>query len=140
MLVVATPCPLLLAAPIAIMSGLSRAARVGVVIKGGAALERLAAGQVMLLDKTGTLTAGKPAVADVVAAGPGVSAEEVLRLAASLDQLSPHVLAGAIVAAGTARGLELQVPTEVREVHGYGLRGCRRRAPDSAGEGGVDRR
>ena len=122
-LVVATPCPLLLAAPIAIMSGLSRAARVGVVIKGGAALERLAAGQVMLLDKTGTLTAGKPAVADVVAAGPGVSAEEVLRLAASLDQLSPHVLAGAIVAAGTARGLALQVPTEVREVHGYGLEG-----------------
>ena len=56
MLVVATPCPLLLAAPIAIMSGLSRAAQVGVVIKGGGALERLAAGQVMLFDKTGTLT------------------------------------------------------------------------------------
>ena len=122
-LVVATPCPLLLAAPIAIMSGLSRAARVGVVIKGGAALERLAVGQVMLLDKTGTLTAGKPGVADVIAAGAGVSAEEVLQVAASLDQLSPHVLAGAIVAAGNARGLELQVPTEVREVHGYGLEG-----------------
>ncbi len=59
----------------------------------------------------------------MIAAGAGVSAEEVLRLAASLDQLSPHVLAGAIVAAGTARGLELQVPTEVREVHGYGLEG-----------------
>ena len=122
-LVVATPCPLLLAAPIAIMSGISRAARVGVVVKGGAALERLAAGRVMLFDKTGTLTAGKPAVADVIAAGEAVSAEEVLRLAASLDQLSPHVLAGAIVTAGTRRGLALQLPTEVREVHGYGLEG-----------------
>lgn len=122
-LVVATPCPLLLAAPIAIMSGLSRAARVGVVVKGGAALERLAAGQVMLFDKTGTLTAGKPEVADVTAAGAAVSAEEVLRVAASLDQLSPHVLAGAIVTAGTRRGLALQMPTEVREVHGYGLEG-----------------
>lgn len=122
-LVVATPCPLLLAAPIAIMSGLSRAARVGVVIKGGAALERLAAGQVILFDKTGTLTAGKPAVADVIAAGAAMSAEDVLQVAASLDQLSPHVLAGAIVAAGTARGLALQMPTEVSEVHGYGLEG-----------------
>ena len=122
-LVVATPCPLLLAAPIAIMSGLSRAARVGVVVKGGAALERLAAGRVMLFDKTGTLTAGKPVVADVIAAGTAMSAEEVLRLAASLDQLSPHVLASAIVTAGTRRGLTLQMPAEVREVHGYGLEG-----------------
>ena len=122
-LVVATPCPLLLAAPIAIMSGLSRAARVGVVIKGGAALEQLAAGQVILFDKTGTLTAGKPAVADVIAAGAAMSPEDVLQVAASLDQLSPHVLAGAIVAAGTARGLALQMPTEVSEVHGYGLEG-----------------
>jgi len=122
-LVVATPCPLLLAAPIAIMSGLSRAARAGVVVKGGAALEQLAAGQVMLFDKTGTLTAGKPKVANVIAAGAAVSTEELLRLAASLDQLSPHVLAGAIVSAGTARGLSLQIPTEVREVHGYGVEG-----------------
>jgi len=122
-LVVATPCPLLLAAPIAIMSGLSRAARVGVVIKGGAALEQLAAGQVILFDKTGTLTAGKPAVADVIAAGAAMTPEDVLQVAASLDQLSPHVLAGAIVTAGTARGLALQLPTEVSEVHGYGLEG-----------------
>jgi heavy metal translocating P-type ATPase len=122
-LVVATPCPLLLAAPIAIMSGLSRAAQVGVVVKGGAALERLAAGRVMLFDKTGTLTAGKPVVADVVAAGTAMSAEEVLRFAASLDQLSPHVLASAIVTAGTRRGLTLQMPAEVREIHGYGLEG-----------------
>lgn len=121
-LVVATPCPLLLAAPIAIMSGLSRAAGIGVVIKGGAALEQLAAGQVMLFDKTGTLTQGRPQVADVVTA-PGTSADELLRLAASLDQVSPHVLASAIVSAATRRRLSLTVPADVREVHGYGLEG-----------------
>lgn len=121
-LVVATPCPLLLAAPIAIMSGLSRAAHVGVVIKGGGALEALAAGRVMLFDKTGTLTQGHPVLADVITAG-GFAADEVLRLAASLDQVSPHVLASAIVTGGTRRGLALQMPENVREVHGYGLEG-----------------
>jgi heavy metal translocating P-type ATPase len=121
-LVVATPCPLLLAAPIAIMSGLSRAAQVGVVIKGGGALEALAGGQVMLFDKTGTLTQGHPVLADVVTAS-GFDADEVLRLAASLDQVSPHVLASAIVTAGTRRGLALQMPENVEEVHGYGLEG-----------------
>jgi heavy metal translocating P-type ATPase len=121
-LVVATPCPLLLAAPIAIMSGLSRAAQVGVVIKGGGALEALARGQVMLFDKTGTLTQGHPVLADVITAA-GFDADEVLRLAASLDQVSPHVLASAIVTGGTRRGLPLQMPENVREVHGYGLEG-----------------
>ncbi|MEO7058904.1 MAG: heavy metal translocating P-type ATPase [Lapillicoccus sp.] len=121
-LVVATPCPLLLAAPIAIMSGLSRAAHVGVVIKGGGALEALAGGQVVLFDKTGTLTQGHPVLTDVVTAA-GFDADEVLRLAASLDQVSPHVLASAIVTAGTRRGLGLQMPESVQEVHGYGLEG-----------------
>src|SRR5512143_1769613 len=77
-LVVATPCPLLLAAPIAIMSGLSGAARDGVIVKGGGALERLAAGRVLLFDKTGTLTRGRPRVTEVVVADHGLSAEEVL--------------------------------------------------------------
>ena len=122
-LVVATPCPLLLAAPIAIMSGLSRAAHIGVVVKGGGALERLAAGHVMLFDKTGTLTQGQPALADVVTAGEGVDADELLRLAASLDQVSAHVLASAIVTAATRRELALEMPEDVREVHGYGLKG-----------------
>jgi heavy metal translocating P-type ATPase len=122
-LVVATPCPLLLAAPIAIMSGLSRAARIGVVIKGGSALEQLAAGHVVLFDKTGTLTQGRPELASVLTAGDPLGADELLRLAASLDQVSPHVLASAIVTAGTLRGLALQMPTDVREVHGYGLEG-----------------
>ncbi|WP_407344945.1 heavy metal translocating P-type ATPase [Pengzhenrongella phosphoraccumulans] len=122
-LVVATPCPLLLAAPIAIMSGLSRAASIGVVIKGGGALERLAGGQVMLFDKTGTLTQGHPVLADVVTASDRMDADEVLRLAASLDQVSAHVLASAIVTGGTRRGLTLEMPEDVEEVHGYGLQG-----------------
>ncbi|WP_404392123.1 heavy metal translocating P-type ATPase [Humibacillus xanthopallidus] len=122
-LVVATPCPLLLAAPVAIMSGLSRAARIGVVVKGGAALEGLAAGQVMLFDKTGTLTRGRPELASTVTAGTDDDANEVLRLAASLDQVSPHPLASALVSAALARGLPLSMPTAVREVHGYGLEG-----------------
>ncbi len=122
-LVVATPCPLLLAAPIAIMSGLSRAARVGVVIKGGGALEQLAAGRVILFDKTGTLTQGRPVLASIVTAPDQSSADELLRLAASLDQVSAHVLANAIVTAGTRRGLSLEMPEDVKEVHGYGLEG-----------------
>jgi len=122
-LVVATPCPLLLAAPIAIMSGLSRAAHIGVVVKGGGALERLAAGRVMLFDKTGTLTQGQPTLADVVTAGDHVDADEILRLAASLDQVSPHVLASSIVTAAARRSLQLQMPEDVHEEHGYGLRG-----------------
>jgi heavy metal translocating P-type ATPase len=121
-LVVATPCPLLLAAPIAIISGVSRAAHIGVVVKGGGALESLAAGRVMLFDKTGTLTQGQPGLADVVTAGV-VAADELLHLAASLDQVSAHVLAGSIVSAATRRGLALQMPAGVQEVHGYGVEG-----------------
>lgn len=122
-LVVATPCPLLLAAPIAIMSGLSRAATIGVVIKGGGALERLAAGRTALFDKTGTLTRGQATLADTITATDTVDADEILRLAASLDQVSPHVLASAIVTAAIRRNLELEMPENVREEHGYGLQG-----------------
>ena len=100
-LVVATPCPLILAAPVAIVSGLSRAARRGVVVKGGAALEQLARGEILLFDKTGTITAGRPALTEVVTAGT-LSAQDVLQLAASLDQVSPHVLAAAVVRAARA--------------------------------------
>ncbi len=121
-LVVATPCPLLLAAPIALVSGLSRAARLGVVVKGGGALERLADGKVVVFDKTGTLTRGRPTLTDVVAAA-GADADEALRLGASLDQASAHVLAGPIVQAATARGLVLTMPAEVVETHGQGVSG-----------------
>jgi heavy metal translocating P-type ATPase len=121
-LVVATPCPLLLAVPIAIVAGISRAAKRGIIVKGGGALETLARGTVLLFDKTGTLTAGSPEVADVETFG-AETADEVLRLAASLDQVSPHVLAGAIVHAARQRGLELSFPTGVHEEGGSGLRG-----------------
>lgn len=122
-LVVATPCPLLLAAPIAIMSGLSRTARAGVIVKGGGALEQLARGRVILFDKTGTLTQGRPVVTDVVLAPDGIDADTALRLAASVEQLSPHVLASAVVAAATGRNLPLSMPEAVCEEHGYGLSG-----------------
>ena len=121
-LVVATPCPLLLATPIAIISGISRAAQIGVVIKGGAALERLAAGRVMLFDKTGTLTAGRPRLSQLLAPGP-VDGERLLALAASLDQLSPHPLANALLVAADRRGIALTMPTDVREEHGHGIAG-----------------
>ena len=121
-LVVATPCPLILAAPVAIVSGLSRAARRGVVVKGGAVLEALADSEILLFDKTGTVTTGRPTVAEVIV-GPAADSAEVLRLAASLDQVSPHVLAAAIVHAARERGLELAMPTETEEVSGRGVRG-----------------
>ncbi|WP_374157515.1 heavy metal translocating P-type ATPase [Mycobacterium sp. G7A2] len=119
-LVVATPCPLLLAAPVAIVSGLSRASRVGVVVRSGGALENLGHATTLVMDKTGTLTMGRPRVVDVVAA-PGIDAAEVLRLAASVDQVSPHVLAEAIVAEALGRGLQLSLPADVTEEPGWGV-------------------
>ena len=121
-LVVATPCPLILAAPVALVGGLSQAARRGVVVKGGGALERLASCTTLLFDKTGTLTSGRPDVASVVVAGSCTS-EEVLGLAASIDQMSPHVLASAVVKAAETRGLPLVLPEAVEEVPGQGIRG-----------------
>ncbi|GAA4542081.1 heavy metal translocating P-type ATPase [Pseudonocardia xishanensis] len=121
-LVVATPCPLLLAAPVAIVSGLSRASRAGVVIRGGGVLERLAEARTMVLDKTGTLTGGRPAVVGIETA-PGVEPDDVLRPAASVDQVSPHVLAKAIVAEARRRGIEPTMPAEVVEEPGIGASG-----------------
>ena len=121
-LVVATPCPLILAAPVAIVSGLSLAASRGVIVKSGAALEQLARGEILLMDKTGTVTAGRPVVVEVVAPGP-LSSDDVLRLAASLDQVSPHVLAAAVVRAAHNRALVLSLPTAVEEITGHGIRG-----------------
>jgi heavy metal translocating P-type ATPase len=121
-LVVATPCPLILAAPVAMVSGLSVAARRGVVVKGGGVLERLAQCTTLLLDKTGTLTTGRPSLSAVVPAGSCESAD-TLRLAASLDQVSAHILAGAVVSAATRRGCELVLPQQVEEVPGQGIRG-----------------
>lgn len=119
-LVVATPCPLLLAAPVAIVSGLSRASRVGVVIRSGGALENLGHAKTLVMDKTGTLTMGRPKVVGIVAA-PADDAAEILRLAASVDQLSQHVLAEAIVTEAESRGLHLSLPTDSAEEAGRGV-------------------
>ena len=121
-LVVATPCPLLLAAPIAIVAGISRSARRGIIVKGGGVLEALGRAQVLLMDKTGTLTTGRPRL-ERVAVVPGADADEVLALAASLDQVSPHVLALAIVHAARERSLPLVLPSDVVEQAGLGIRG-----------------
>jgi heavy metal translocating P-type ATPase len=119
-LVVATPCPLILAAPVAIVSGVSRAARAGVIVKGGTAIERLGEARSVLLDKTGTLTLGAPAVQEVVAFGD-LPEDEVLALAASVDQLSAHGLAEALVHAAEGRGLALERPREPLEEPGRGV-------------------
>lgn len=121
-LVVATPCPLILAAPVAMVSGLARAARRGVVVKGGGVLEQLAGAEALFFDKTGTLTEGRPTVADIVTDGV-IDPREVLRLAASLDQVSSHVLASAVVRAAHEQDLELMLPTDVEEIAGQGIRG-----------------
>ncbi len=134
-LVVATPCPLLLAAPVAIVAGLSRAAHRGVVVRDGAALERLAAARTLVVDKTGTLTVGRPTVVDVIPA-QGWDGDEVLRLAAAVDQVSPHVLARAIVQEATVRGLTLPVPADVTERPGQGAQGTI--ADQRVGVGKVD--
>jgi heavy metal translocating P-type ATPase len=119
-LVVATPCPLLLAAPVAIVSGLSKASRIGVLVRGGGPLETLGRATTLVLDKTGTLTSGRPRGTDVVTA-PGWTFDEVLGLAASADQLSPHVLASAIVEEARLRGLTLSMPSDAQEEAGAGV-------------------
>ncbi len=121
-LVVATPCPLILAAPIAFIAGVSRAARAGVIVKGGAAIEKLGEASTVLLDKTGTLTLGAPEVAAVVPFD-SYGEDEILSLAASVDQLSTHVLGEALVREAQRRGLEIQFPENVKESPGRGIEG-----------------
>src|SRR4029079_19139513 len=121
-LVAATPCPLILAAPVAFIAGVSRAARLGILIKGGGPLEALARTHTVMFDKTGTLTVGGARLVAVETA-PGESADEVLQLAGSLEQASHHVVAAAIVSAALARGLTLETPDQVRETMGSGLEG-----------------
>ena len=121
-LVAATPCPLILAAPVAFIAGVAQSARRGVLIKGGGPLEALARAHTVLFDKTGTLTIGGARLLSIEVA-PGASADEVLQLGASLEQASHHVLAKAVVAAATARGLQLKIPDKVSESPGAGLQG-----------------
>jgi heavy metal translocating P-type ATPase len=121
-LVVATPCPLILAVPVAIVSGLSRAAKLGILIKGGKAIERLAAVRALVIDKTGTLTLGQARLVDTHVAD-AFAPQEVLRLAASLDQASKHIIAETLVAEARGKGLTLAIPSEVMETPGEGIAG-----------------
>jgi len=121
-LVVATPCPLILAVPVALVSGLSHAARQGILIKGGKAMETLARIRALVLDKTGTLTHGDARIVDIRTAD-SLASDELLRLAASLDQASKHIVARTIVAEAQARGLMLAIPAEVAETPGEGIAG-----------------
>ncbi|MBK7349227.1 MAG: heavy metal translocating P-type ATPase [Gemmatimonadetes bacterium] len=121
-LVVATPCPLLLAAPVALIGGLNRAARRSIIIRHGTALEQLGRVTVALLDKTGTLTIGRPAVAAVLPAPPWTE-DEVLAFAAAADLGSGHLLARSVVDAAADRGLTLPVATGIAESPGQGVIG-----------------
>lgn len=121
-LVVATPCPLILAVPVALVAGLSRAAHFGILIKGAGALETMARTHTLILDKTGTLTDGRPQIV-LIDSRDGMDKDEILRVAAALDQASKHPVAQAIVAAAKARGLVLPMPSEVAEIPGEGVAG-----------------
>ena len=133
-LVVATPCPLLIAIPVAIIGAVSLAAKRGIVIRDPAILERLDTCRTAIFDKTGTLTYGAPSVTDVLPLGHS-SVDEVLALAASLETYSKHPLASAVVQAADARGLDRQEVEAVAEKPGQGLTGRVRR---SAGSGTTD--
>ena len=121
-LVVATPCPLILAVPVALVAGLSRAAHFGVLIKGAKPLEALARVNTLILDKTGTLTDGRPQIVSIDHS-EGTSQEEALLFAAAMEQASKHPMAQAIVAAGRAQGIGLPVPVDIVEAPGEGISG-----------------
>ncbi|MCS0499385.1 heavy metal translocating P-type ATPase [Protaetiibacter mangrovi] len=114
-LVLATPCPLLIAAPVAFVGGMSRAARGGLIVKGGSVLEQLAAARTAVFDKTGTLTHGAPEITEVRTAS-GADADELLTVVASAEQYSSHVLAASLIRSATARGLTLREAEDAREV------------------------
>ncbi len=121
-LVVATPCPLILAVPVAIVAGLSRAAKLGILIKGGKAIETLAQVRSLVIDKTGALTHGQAKIV-AIRAVEGITPDELLRIAASLDQASKHIVAQTIVAEARGKGLVLAIPTEVVETPDEGITG-----------------
>ncbi|MEQ6290838.1 heavy metal translocating P-type ATPase [Vogesella sp. GCM10023246] len=121
-LVVATPCPLILAVPVAIVSGMSSCARRGVLVKSGAALEQLAQADTLFFDKTGTLTGGHARLA-IIQTSTGIKADNVLWLAASLEQACNHVLAESVVSAAREHGIALALPLQTKETPGAGISG-----------------
>ncbi len=120
-LIIACPCALGLATPVSLVTGIGRGAQAGVLVKDAAALERLAGADTLLIDKTGTLTAGRP---QVVAVSPATGFDEsgLLTLAAAAESASEHPLARAIVAAAQARGLSLPAATDFVAEPGFGVR------------------
>ncbi len=122
LLVIACPCALVIATPVAMVAALARAARAGVLVKGGEHLEQIARLRSLAVDKTGTLTTGKPSVATIVAA-PGFTQDDVLRLAAALDARSDHPLARAITSAAQQRGLSVTAADAATNVPGKGNTG-----------------
>ncbi len=120
-IVVATPCPLILAAPIALMSGMALSSRYGIIVKTGSALEKLAEAKTIAFDKTGTLTSGV-LVVDTVKTFGSHAADEVLALAASLEQNSNHILAHAIVNEAKSKKLKLIKAKNIKEISGLGVK------------------
>jgi len=122
MLVIACPCALVISTPVGIVSGLTAAARAGVLIKGGSHLERAASVDLIAFDKTGTLTEGRPTVSEIHSLD-GANADEILRVAASLERYSEHLLAKAITEEARRRGLQLDTPEDVNSIPGLGVEG-----------------
>jgi heavy metal translocating P-type ATPase len=120
--VIATPCPLLIAIPVAVIGAISLSARHGIIIKNPAVLEQITTCRTLIFDKTGTLTYGKPALTEILR-GPGFTSEQVLQIAASLEQYSKHPLAGAILTAAHGANLALKPVSHMRERPGEGLEG-----------------
>ena len=121
-LVIATPCPLLLAIPVAIIGAISTAASRAIIIKNPAMLERIGSCRTVIFDKTGTLTYGKPSLTEILCA-PNISRSRALGLAASLEQYSKHPLAASVLEAARREGIELYQPSEISEKPGHGLSG-----------------
>jgi heavy metal translocating P-type ATPase len=121
-MVASTPCPLILAAPVAFIAGVAQAAKRGILVKGSGPLEALARTHTVMFDKTGTLTVGGARLVAIEAA-PGQNTDDILRVAGSLEQASHHVVAATVVEAAVGRGLKLSLPSQVRETMGAGLEG-----------------
>jgi Zn2+/Cd2+-exporting ATPase len=143
LLIVSCPCALVISTPVSILAALRRATRLGALIKGGASLEQAATLRAVAIDKTGTLTRGRPQVTEVVPLN-GASPERVLAVAAACEHLSEHALARAIVAAARERGIALPQATGFRAVAGLGVlaeldgRACAVGRPELLGAAGAD--
>ncbi len=121
-LVVATPCPLILATPIAVISGINRAAHHNIIVKGGTAIEQIGRAQAVVFDKTGTLTFGTPELQRIVPAN-GMSQDDLLHKAASVEQLSSHLLGKTMMLAAQERMVSLAIPEHFEEAAGRGVEG-----------------